>query len=82
MKHLKTIAVLAALGAVIPMQVKADGNAKDDKTDLSTQCQTKAFSAHPASLPNSPAVANLRHSYYALCMDRQGTMNTELGGGD
>jgi hypothetical protein len=37
-----------------------------------------AFDAHPASLPDSSSVANLRHSYYALCIDRQGIMDPEL----
>jgi hypothetical protein len=80
MKYLGTIAVfvaaaLAALGANLPTDARADGTPKND---LSTQCQAMAFDAHPASLPDSSSVANLRHSYYALCIDRQGIMDPEL----
>jgi hypothetical protein len=79
-KYLCTIAVLAAgllaaLGTSVPTPAKADGTPKND---LSTQCQAMAFLAHPASLPDLPAVTNLRHSYYTLCIGRHGTMDPEL----
>jgi hypothetical protein len=79
-KYVWTIAVFvvvsAALGAGVPTRVRADST---PKSDLSTQCEAMAFSAHPASLPDLTAVTNLRHGYYTLCMDRRGIMDPELG---
>jgi hypothetical protein len=74
MRAVLTITALAVLGTMVPMHAKAS----DNTDSLAKQCQALALKAHPASLPNTPAVSNLRHSYYTLCMDRQAKMDQEL----
>jgi hypothetical protein len=74
-KYPLTIVVFAALGTSVPVHADADSTPRND---LSTQCQAMAFLAHPASLPDMPAVTNLRHSYYTLCVGRHGIMDPEL----
>ena len=65
------IIFLAGIGASVPAQAKVDKH-------LKKQCNQMALRAHPATLPDTPAVANLRHDYYKLCLTRRGKMDQEL----
>jgi hypothetical protein len=71
MKTLCTAIVLALVGATAPAHAKVD-------EQLANQCHTLALKAHPARLPDIPAVTNLRQSYYNLCIGRHGNMDPEL----
>jgi hypothetical protein len=66
MKLLLTIVVFAILGTGFPIHAKA--------ADNESKCNGLALKAHPSSLPDVPAVTNLRHDYYTLCMARHGNM--------
>jgi hypothetical protein len=63
--------VLASMSVTIPAHAKV-------RARLTKECQTMALQAHPRSLPDLPAVANLRHNYDRLCIARRGTMDPEL----
>lgn len=65
------IVVVAGMGAALPAHAKTDKH-------LKKQCQHMALQAHPANLPDTTAVTNLRHDYYKLCMTRRGKMDQEL----
>lgn len=65
------IIFLAAIGAALPAQAKVDKH-------LKKQCKNMALQAHPANLPDTLAVTNLRHAYYKLCLTRHGKMDQEL----
>ena len=69
MKLLLTIVTIAILGTSLPIHVKAA-----DNDDNASKCNNLALKAHPSSLPDVPAVTNLRHDYYTLCMARHGNM--------
>jgi hypothetical protein len=45
---------------------------------LAKKCQQMALQAHPADLPDQRAAADLRRSYYKLCVRRRGNMDPEL----
>ena len=68
MRLLWIMIVLAELGTVVPAHATAS-------THLAKECRTMALKAHPATLPDMRAAANLRHSYYALCVARHGKMD-------
>ena len=69
--HHWTAIILVGLGVAAPAYATVDEH-------LAKKCQEMALAAHPASLPDIPAVANLRHSYYSLCISRRGQMDPEL----
>jgi hypothetical protein len=69
MKLLLTVVTLAILGTGFPIHAKAA-----DNDDNASKCKNLALKAHPSSLPDIPAVTNLRHDYYTLCMARHGKM--------
>jgi hypothetical protein len=69
MKLLLIVATLAILGSGFPIHAKAA-----DNDDNASKCKNLALKAHPSSLPDIPAVTNLRHDYYTLCMARHGKM--------
>jgi hypothetical protein len=69
MKLLLTIVAFAILGTGFPIHAKAA-----DNDDNASKCNYLALKAHPSSLPDVPAVTNLRHDYYTLCMARHGNM--------
>ena len=69
MKLVLTVLTLAILGTGFPIHAKAA-----DNDDNASKCNNLALKAHPSSLPDIPAVANLRHDYYTLCMARHGNM--------
>jgi len=69
MKLLLTVATLAILGTGYPIHAKAA-----DNDDNASKCKNLALKAHPSSLPDTPAVTDLRHDYYTLCMARHGKM--------
>lgn len=69
MKLLLTVVTLAILGFGFPIHVKAA-----DNDDTASKCNNLALKAHPSSLPDIPAVTNLRRNYYTLCMARHGKM--------
>jgi hypothetical protein len=69
MKLLLTIVTLALLGTGFPIHGKAA-----DNDDNASTCKNLALKAHPSSLPDIPAVTNLRQNYYTLCMARHGKM--------
>jgi hypothetical protein len=71
MKSLCTAFILLWLGAAAPALAKVDQPVAD-------RCHTLSLKAHPASLPDVPAVTNLRESFYNLCVTRRGTMNPLL----
>jgi hypothetical protein len=45
---------------------------------IAKRCHTMALEAHPRWLPHIKATADLRHSYYRLCISRHGVMDQEL----
>src|SRR5258708_24305770 len=59
MKMFLTVVTLAILGTGFPIHAKAP-----DNDDNASECKNLAFKAHPSSLPDIPAVTNLRHDYY------------------
>ena len=63
--------VLAEVGTVLPAHAMVS-------THLAKECRTIALQAHPATLPDMRATANLRHSYYTLCIARHGKMDQVL----
>jgi hypothetical protein len=63
--------LLAGVNAAVPAHADAD-------TDVAERCRTMAFKAHPATLPDIPAVVNLRKDYYSICIARRGEMDQEL----
>src|SRR5258708_30096293 len=69
MKMFLTVVTLAILGTGFPIHAKAA-----DNDDNASKCKNLALKAHPSSLPDIPAVTNLRHDYYTLCMARHGKM--------
>ena len=69
MKLLLTVVTLVILGTGFPIRAKAA-----DNDDNASKCKNLALKAHPSSLPDIPAVTNLRHDYYTLCMARHGKM--------
>lgn len=72
MKLFFTIVLLAGVGsAALPAQAKVSEH-------LAKECWSKALKAHPATLPDIPAVNNLRNSYYKLCAIRHGKMDPKL----
>ena len=70
MRTLLLVFVLVVIGA-------APASAKNS-SQLAKKCQQKALQAHPADLPDQRAAADLRRSYYKLCVRRQGNMDPEL----
>jgi hypothetical protein len=62
------IVALVGLGMSEPAQSKATPR-------IAKQCRSMALAAHPKSLPDEPAVANLRRGYYNLCIARRGKMD-------
>jgi hypothetical protein len=60
--------VLAGVSAALPAHAKISAN-------LAKKCQAKAWLAHPATLPDDQAAANLRRNYYQLCIARRGSMD-------
>ena len=62
------VVLVTGVGAAVPAHANR----------LTKQCQTMARKAHPATLPDDPAVVNLRHSYYKMCINRRGKMDQEL----
>jgi hypothetical protein len=69
MRSFWIMVVLAGMSAAVPAQAKIN---------LAKECRGMAFRAHPATLPNIPAVVNLRNDYYELCITRRGKMDPEL----
>lgn len=69
MRTLGAIAIAAAIAGAVPAH--AD-------TDVNKKCNTMTLKAHPTTLPNIPAVVNLRKSYFDLCVARRGVMDQEL----
>jgi hypothetical protein len=67
---IRTFVAVAILSAIFPVHAKA----ADADSNLASQCTDLALKAHPSSLPDIPAVTNLRHDYYTLCMARHGKM--------
>jgi hypothetical protein len=63
-----TMIVVAGVGAAIPAHAKVGAN-------LAKKCQAMAWQAHPATLPDVKAAANLRRNYYKLCIARRGIMD-------
>jgi hypothetical protein len=63
-----TMIVLAGIGAAVPAHAKVSA-------DLAKKCQAMAWQAHPATLPDSQAAANLRRNYYKLCIARRGIID-------
>jgi hypothetical protein len=63
-----TMIVLAGIGAVVPAHAKVSAN-------LVKKCQAMAWQAHPATLPDVQAAANLRRNYYKLCIARRGIID-------
>lgn len=78
MRFYLPVVTLAIAGATFAINAKAASN---NDSHLAKQCQALALKAHPASLPNSIAVANLRNSYDALCLARHAKMDQELANG-
>ena len=74
MKLLLIVATLAILGTGFPIHAKAADNDHHHHDDNASKCKSLALKAHPRSLPDIPAVTNLRHDYYTLCMARHGKM--------
>jgi len=68
MKLLPAMALSVVIGAALPANAKVSAAPKKE-------CWQLALAAHPASLPDIPAVTNLRRSYYRLCLARRGTMD-------
>jgi hypothetical protein len=69
---MRTLCILSALLALSAVSAHASDS------EVAKQCQAMAEKAHPKSLPNTPAVANLRDNYYDLCMQRRGSMDSLL----
>jgi hypothetical protein len=60
--------VLAGFGMAIPAHAKVSAN-------LAKQCHALSWQAHPDTLPNDRAAANLRRNYYGICVTRHGIMD-------
>ena len=58
----------AGVDVAIPARAKVSAN-------LAKECQAMAWQAHPATLPDVKAAANLRRNYYKLCIARRGIMD-------
>jgi len=71
MKLLPAMVVSIVIGTALP------GNAKVSAV-LQKECWRLTLEAHPASLPDIPAVTDLRRSYYRLCLARRGKMDPVL----
>ena len=71
---MKALCILVAVSAFAVRAYAATDS------DVAKQCQTMAEQAHPRSLPDTPAVTNLRNSYFDLCRDRHGNMDPLLRG--
>lgn len=69
MKLLLTVVTLGILSTGFPIHAKAA-----DNDDNASRCRDLALKAHPSSLPDIPAVTNLRDDYYTLCIARHGKM--------
>ena len=63
-----TMIVLAGFGTAIPADAKVSAS-------LAKKCQAMAWQAHPATLPNVQAAANLRRNYYGVCVARGGIID-------
>jgi hypothetical protein len=71
MKLFWIMVVVAGMAVAVPAQAEVN-------KDLEKGCQHMALRAHPSTLPDTTAVANLRHDYYKLCITRRGKMDQEL----
>jgi hypothetical protein len=71
MKWLWTIVLLVGISAALPAHAKVSAK-------IAKRCHAMALKAHPSSLPDIKAVADLRRSYYRLCIARRGKMDQEL----
>jgi hypothetical protein len=71
MRSFWIMVVLAGTSAAVPAHAETN-------THLAKECRGLALKAHPATLPNIPAVVNLRDDYYKLCVTRRGKMDPEL----
>ena len=60
--------VLAGFGTAIPAHAKVSAN-------LAKQCHALSWQAHPATVPDVRAAANLRRNYYRICVARRGIMD-------
>jgi hypothetical protein len=63
-----TMIVLAGFGTAIPAGAKVSAN-------LAKKCHIMAWQVHPATLPDVRAAANLRRSYYQICVARGGIID-------
>ena len=60
--------VLAGFGTAIPAEAKVSAT-------LAKKCHAMALRAHPATLPDTQATANLRRNYYEICVARSGIID-------
>jgi hypothetical protein len=63
-----TLIVFAGFGTAVPADAKVSAN-------LAKKCHAMAWRAHPATLPDSQAAANLRRNYYQVCVARGGIID-------
>ena len=63
-----TMIVFVGFGTAIPADAKVAAN-------LAKRCHAMASRAHPATLPDSQAAANLRRNYYHVCIARGGIID-------
>jgi hypothetical protein len=60
--------------AIVPLVISGAAQAKVSAR-LAKQCRAMTWAAHPANLPDIPAVRNLRKDYYKVCVARRGKMD-------
>jgi hypothetical protein len=60
--------VVTGVGVIAPAHAKVSAS-------LANKCQAMAWQAHPATLPDKRAAANLRRNYYRICIGRRGIMD-------